>query len=363
MKPLDTLENGDERARQAALDEHDILDTAPEAAFDDLVELARMVCDAPVAAVSLVDGDRQWFKAEYGLAFSEMPRSASICSLAIEAPDDVFVAHDVLNALGLSHQVRDAEGRALRFYAAAPLRTSDGFALGTLCVLDHEPRELSAAQRSSLLALARQAQHVLELRRVAHLQRMQLQQRARDCASLEDECADLQRRHDDLSLKVDRDPLTGLLNRGALDRLRARPDAMQRLNAATYTLMLVDIDRFKQINDQHGHLLGDRALRAVAQAISGCIRESDIAVRYGGDEFLVVLPSTPTDRAFEVADRIRVACGELPLPFTLGVSIGLASGDPQRDQPEQVFERADQSLYRAKSQGRNCVVADDSLRS
>ena len=137
---------------------------------------------------------------------------------------------------------------------------------------------------------------------------------------------------------------------------------MHRLHGAPYVLAVVDIDHFKQVNDRHGHLLGDRALRAVADAISDSIRTGDVAVRYGGEEFLVVLPDTRLDAGFDVAERIRARVKDSALPFPLTASIGIAAGHPDEDAPEAVFERADQALYRAKTGGRNRVIADDTPR-
>jgi diguanylate cyclase (GGDEF)-like protein len=125
---------------------------------------------------------------------------------------------------------------------------------------------------------------------------------------------------------------------------------------------VVDIDHFKQVNDRHGHLLGDRALRAVADAISDSIRAGDVAIRYGGEEFLVVLPQTRLDAGFDVAERIRERVVATKIPFPIAVSIGIAAGHPDEDRPEAVFERADQALYRAKTGGRNRVIADDTPR-
>ena len=126
--------------------------------------------------------------------------------------------------------------------------------------------------------------------------------------------------------------------------------------------MLLDIDHFKQVNDRHGHLLGDNALRQAAAAVAAAIRADDVAVRFGGEEFLVVLPSTSLASAAEIAERIRQSVALLALPFTLTLSAGVAAGDPSRDLPEEVFQRADQALYRAKAGGRDRVVVDDTER-
>ncbi|MGH8031722.1 MAG: diguanylate cyclase [Luteimonas sp.] len=353
-----------ETQRQAALDSYGILDTAPEQAFDDIVQLARVVCDVPVATVALIDRDRQWFMASDGLAMTQTPRSEAICGVAIDGqhdPRDLFEVRDVLADARIAARPIDADGRSLRFYAGMPLLSRNGYAIGMVCVLDHLPRTLDERQRQALRALARQTQHLLELRRHVRQQGALLRQRTAAAQQFENERADLQRRHDDLKYEVRHDPLTGLLNRHALEKLRTSPEALQRLGTEAYALALIDIDHFKQINDRHGHLLGDRALRAAARAISNGIRQDDLAARYGGEEFLLVLPSTGLPGARDVAERIRVAMTQLALPFSLTVSIGIAAGVPRRDAPEKVFKRADQALYRAKSGGRNCVVADETL--
>jgi diguanylate cyclase (GGDEF)-like protein len=126
-----------------------------------------------------------------------------------------------------------------------------------------------------------------------------------------------------------------------------------------YCLLLLDIDHFKRVNDRHGHLAGDDALRAVAMAVTATVRKDDIAVRYGGEEIVVYLARATLADASEIARRIRERVAQAPLPFALTVSIGIAAGDPVRDQPIEVFQRADQALYRAKATGRDRVVVDD----
>jgi len=351
-----------EAARLASLESYAIVDTPPERAYDDIASLACLVCDAPVATVTLVDRDRQWFKASIGLEHVQTSRSESICSLAIRTPQQLFEVRDVLADPDIPMRPTDQHGQLLRFYAGMPVLAADGRALGTVCVLDHMPRTLTRMQREGLEALARQTEHLLELRRYALQQQRLLQERDAVALKLEHDRDDLQRRHDDLKHVAHHDPLTGLLNRAALEGLRKRPEAMQRLEASGYAIAVIDIDHFKQINDRHGHLLGDRALRAVADVITSCVRQGDLAVRYGGEEFLLVLPATPMPGAYEVAERIRAQMSSLALPFTITVSVGIAAGDPLADTPEQVFDRADQALYRAKAGGRDRVVADSTLR-
>jgi PAS domain S-box-containing protein len=152
-------------ARLAALRSYRILDTDPEQAFDDLVELAAAVCDTPMATIALVDENRAWFKARRGLAFAEVPLDFSLAREAI-LHDDLFVVADLDSADHLLSPTVAAAG--VRFFAGAPLVTAEGYRLGAICVSDTRPRELSPVQRDALRAIARQTMTQLELRRVAH---------------------------------------------------------------------------------------------------------------------------------------------------------------------------------------------------
>jgi diguanylate cyclase (GGDEF)-like protein len=352
-----------EAQRLGALHATGLLDSRGEDAFDDLVRLACQVTGAPVAALCLVDESRQWCKAHVGMATREVPRESSLCAIAIENPEQMLEIGDITADPRLGMRPRDADGRLLRFYAGVPLLDWKGHALGALCVQDHAPRELDEGQRSGLRALTRQAQRLLELRRLTQRQREMVRQRTDHVQRLEDQREAWQRRHQDLKRQANRDPLTGLLNRRAMERLRVDRKALRRLEAAGYSMALFDVDHFKQINDRHGHLLGDQALRLVARAVLACVREGDLAFRYGGEEFLLLLPATPLAGAFELAERIRLSVAALALPFPLGVSAGVATACIGEDTLERVFERADQALYQAKAGGRNRCMADDDLRS
>ncbi|MFI7597061.1 GAF domain-containing protein [Actinoplanes sp. NPDC049681] len=155
-----------EADRLAALYELDILDSAPEKDFDDIVALASSVCDVPVALITLIDVDRQWFKARVGTDLTEMPRDLSFCSHTILGKD-LMVVPDVSEDPRFTGHPMVAGGKGVRFYAGAPLITSDGFALGALCVMDSRPRQLDAEQIQAMRALARQVTSQLELRRYA----------------------------------------------------------------------------------------------------------------------------------------------------------------------------------------------------
>ncbi|HEV7764652.1 MAG TPA: ATP-binding protein [Thermoanaerobaculia bacterium] len=153
-----------EGERLAALHRYQILDTTPEEAFDELVQLASMMCGAPIALISLVDTSRQWFKARIGLDVQETPRSVSFCGHALH-DSDVFVVHDALADPRFATNPLVVGEPKIRFYAGAPLTSPEGLKLGALCVIDRRPRLLDTRQRSALRALGRQVMVQLELRR------------------------------------------------------------------------------------------------------------------------------------------------------------------------------------------------------
>ncbi|HVG31369.1 MAG TPA: ATP-binding protein [Pyrinomonadaceae bacterium] len=154
----------DEAARLDALRRCEVLDTAPEAAFDDIARLAAHICATPFALVSLVDENRQWFKARVGIDVSQTPRDESFCAHAILEHPSVFVVPDALADKRFARNPLVLGGPGIRFYAGVPLVTSGGHALGTLCVIDTVPRTLDAEQEKALTVLAHHAASQLELR-------------------------------------------------------------------------------------------------------------------------------------------------------------------------------------------------------
>ncbi len=154
----------DESARLDALNRYRILDTDPEPAFDDLALLASHICGTPIALISLVDENRQWFKSRIGLDVAETSRSVSFCAHAIQQ-HGVFIIPDTRSDARFRDNPFVQGETGIRFYAGAPLVTGDGFALGTLCVIDRTPRTLTPDQLEALQALQRQVQAQLELRR------------------------------------------------------------------------------------------------------------------------------------------------------------------------------------------------------
>lgn len=156
------------------------------------------------------------------------------------------------------------------------------------------------------------------------------------------------------------DPLTGLNNRGAFDASLDRELDLAKRHNTPLSLVVLDIDNFKQINDAYGHSSGDRALTTLANAITSTLRRSDIAFRYGGEEFTLILSNTDAEAARLVAERVRIAvsqlcCNDGERTFGFTISLGIAQMSTQ-DNGYSLFDRADKALYSAKKSGRNLTV-------
>ncbi|MDY0021463.1 GGDEF domain-containing protein [Arenimonas caeni] len=348
----------DEEARLAALNRYRILDTLPEGVYDDVVDLARALCGTPQAVLTFIDEQRQWFKAAVGLDGEGTDRRIAFCDVAIRTPKTVTVVEDASQHARFRHYPQVTGPDHLRFYAGAPLVTPDGHALGTVCVVDTQPRSLSDAQARQLQSLARLVVQLLEARRRELDSQRQLAERELHQRELMRYQRELESKNTELAEEARRDALTGLLNRGGLSQA-ARASTAREGDA--FTVAVLDLDHFKRINDTLGHAAGDEVIRVAAEEIQRGVRGSDVAARYGGEEFLLLMPATTLDSGVAVVERIRAAIAaraDLPAPVTL--SAGLAAGLAGRDTPDSLFQRADQALYLAKRRGRDRVeVIDD----
>ena len=154
----------DEPERLADLQAYKVLDTPAESAFDNLTSLAALICDTPIALISLVDSHRQWFKSKVGVEVSETPRDVSFCAHAIMKPD-IFVIRDAHKDPRFASSPLVTDSPKIRFYAGAPIVSPENHILGTLCVIDHVPRKLTPEQTEALQALSRQIMIQLQMRR------------------------------------------------------------------------------------------------------------------------------------------------------------------------------------------------------
>lgn len=180
---------------------------------------------------------------------------------------------------------------------------------------------------------------------------------------MEKKSADIQSKLEEQKLLAVLDPLTGLPNRAAYDDKMIELLGKDSAQAMPLSMVVCDIDHFKLVNDNFGHLAGDKVLRLVAKILRGGLRESDFIGRYGGEEFVVVMPQTSVEQAKEMMDKLRRVIQQSPFnfkgqPVSVTVSFGVAGLNPA-ESAEGLFSRADTALYRAKEEGRNrCIIAD-----
>ncbi|MFT5535497.1 MAG: diguanylate cyclase (GGDEF)-like protein [Candidatus Paceibacteria bacterium] len=223
---------------------------------------------------------------------------------------------------------------ALILIATELLLDADGQPTGHLTIFDHAPRQLSASQQENLAALVRQVcQQITSQRAVLRLE------------------ASLQR----LEVISSTDALTGLQNRRSFEQHIGQEFARARRYALALSFLMLDVDFFKHFNDLHGHQAGDRMLYQIAQTLRQKLRGQDTLARFGGEEFVVVLPNTGRDGAMVLAERYRLAIESLGVA-EVTVSIGVATRDITMQGPDDLINAADRALYLAKGSGRNKVI-------
>lgn len=320
-----------EPARLAALQDLEILDTPAEALYDDVVTLAAAICHTPMAIINFVDADRQWGKALIGLESSEAPREVSFCARAILDPDALFVVPDTHADPEWADNPMVTGAADVRFYAGAPIVTSEGHALGTVCVADNVVRDFTDAQRGALQVLARQTAAHLDLRAATR---------------------QLSQANDELRRMAVRDGLTGLANRVLLHDRLTLALGQRRRSGRDVGVLFGDLNGFKAINDTHGHAAGDELLRIVARRLALASRETDTVARYAGDEFVIVCPDlhAPPNLAPIVA-RAEASVSQpasiLGLEITPRISLGYALAT-DADDADALIARADAAMYEVK---------------
>ncbi len=351
---------GNEVKRMKALAEYAVLDTLPEQALDDLVKLASFICGTPIALVSLIDRDRQWFKARVGLPASETPRDMAFCAHAILKPDELMIVPDARSDARFADNPLVTADPSIRFYAGAPLVTPSGEALGTLCVIDRQPRELRPDQKEMLSALARAVMAQLNLSRSIGVLEQLSQRQDKYVEQLERYQEGMERLQQKLLQESSSDGLTGLPNRRAWQQ-RIDEEVPRAWRAdLPLALMMIDVDLFKAYNDQFGHPAGDAVLKQVGTILGQTVRPYDYAARYGGEEFSVILPASSRDGALVMAERVRRNIQRAVWPLRpITVSIGVATLSASVTTVEQLLAAADGALYRSKAEGRNCVTLDE----
>jgi diguanylate cyclase (GGDEF)-like protein len=311
--------------RLQALDRYDILDTPREESFDRIAQLIRTIFDVPIGIVSMIDAHRQWYKAASGMPVREVGLKSTFCRFALEGSAPLIIP-DATKDVRVAGNPSVQHEPHIRFYAGVPLRTRDGFNIGTICAIGLEPRQFTAQQTDILANLAKIVMDELELRQLAT-----------------------------------QDSLTGLLSRRAFKDEANRLFGLAKRHNQALSCIVFDIDRFKSINDSFGHGFGDRVLQEAAKCCQSGLRQTDLIGRLGGEEFGALLPHTGKEAALEVAERIRASLAQVRFDdVPLGkvtASFGVAALEKSIGDLDSLIKQADGAMYEAKSTGRDrCVV-------
>ncbi|MDH3444936.1 MAG: GAF domain-containing sensor histidine kinase [Deltaproteobacteria bacterium] len=299
-----------EGERLSALDAYQILDTDPEQAFDDLTEIASRICGTPIALVSLVDQERQWFKSKVGLEAAETPRRVAFCSHAILEPDKLLIVPDPHRDIRFADNPLVTSAPKIRFYAGAPLVNPEGQALGTLCVIDREPRNLEPHQIDTLRALARQVIGQMELRK----KYIELRELALD---LESNKHELERRNTEIStfyhtlahelktpltavrefVSIVMDQIAGPVTKDQREYLGTAKICCDQIK--THIDDLLDVTRLET-----GKLALDQKISAMVRIIELVVSSTLSAAR---DKQLVLRKQVPSDLPPVLVDERRIA--------------------------------------------------------
>lgn len=310
-----------EEQRLRTLHSLKVLDTAPEERFDRLTRLAQHVFDMPVALVSLVDENRQWFKSCQGLDAEQTSRSVSFCGHAILG-DSAFVIEDAKADPRFADNPLVTGPPHVRFYAGYPISYLDGSKLGTLCLIDHQPRQFTERDQLILEDIAKIAE--------AELQALEL-------ATV--------------------DELTGIYNRRGFLSAAAQAMSLCRRQQLPLTLVFIDLNEFKPINDRFGHAEGDKALKLFAALLEEVCRETDLVARMGGDEFVLLLANADQPAVEKVLKRFSQLVDKANQAQQLGYAISFSYGMVPMDmtkhkQLTDLIAEGDALMYERKQQNR-----------
>lgn len=298
-----------EHARQQALDSYRLVDTLPEAAYDDVVRLASLICHVPMALVTFIDHDRQWFKAKLGVDAQETSRDVAFCDYAIRSPDALMQVRDAREDPRFADNPLVTGEMGIRFYAGVPLVTPGGEALGTVCVIDRTPRELDEQQKQALQSLARITVALLEARRL--------------------EFAGT--RADSERTFRERGPT---------------PSPVSSIGAVA----ILQIDGLGVLRAAQGAETAKRLQAGVERTVQHELVEGDVISPHGDNEFLLLLQRA--EDVDGVLSRIRIAVRDMDgAPSGTTLSIGAATATGEDVAMETLFLRADAALTQARSQG------------
>ncbi len=328
----------DEALRQYTLDCLNLLDTAADVHLDTLVRVAQTAFGVETVLISLIDRDRQWFKAKRGIDVCETPRDIAFCSHTILQTESLIVP-DALDDPRFSDNPLVTSAPRVRLYAGHPI-IINGSPIGSLCLLHPTPRTLSAAEQAMLRDLATLAEgYVIQRLQNTHIRTLY-------------EALDAER------LRAMTDPLTKAWNREGLNYLSPVLLNEAGIGSKQIGVLSCDLDHFKAVNDRYGHAIGDEILVQTARRLKSVLRADDVLVRLGGEEFAVMVLVNQADELRVLAERVRrvldepLKCGANKIAVTASVGVALKRED---EDIEHTFRRSDEAMYRAKANGRNCI--------
>ncbi len=316
----------DELQRLRSLERHDLLDHRKDPHLDRLLELATELLDTPIGLISLIDADRQWFIARQGLDLEETPRKMAFCAHAI-AGNGVLVVPDALEDPRFNTNPLVLEEPKIRFYAGAPLTSEDGHNLGTLCVIDREPRQPTDRQIRLLERIAELAMREIEMRR-----------QSLHC------------------------PITHLLGRRLFLQLGEQELKHARERQVPLSLVVLDIDNFRVINSRSGHQAGDEVLQKVADLCRSHAAAQDLIGRVGDEEFAILLINSTDEQATWLAESVLEGAHHIGVSsFHSEQQIHLSGGVTTMSDTDTDFAslllRATKASELARVNGRDQIVA------
>lgn len=314
MKTPDTPNN--EQARLEKLRSLNVLDTMPEERFDRLTRIAKRMFKVPIALVSIVDENRQWFKSCIGLDVSETSREISFCGHTI-LDNDVFIIPDTHKNKHFIDNPLVTSEPFIRFYAGCPL-TVNGYRLGTLCIIDQKPRNFTNDDMEGLIDLASMVERELSAVQLATL-----------------------------------DELTEISNRRGFMVLSQHSLDLCIRQKSTLVLVFFDLNKFKLVNDKFGHAEGDYALIAFTQLMKETLRGSDLFARLGGDEFVALLDNTTLKQTNELIHRFSVSLTQYNKEANRGYDISFSWGIVEYEQDkhssiDELLSDGDKVMYQLK---------------
>ena len=316
-----------EADRLAVLATCGLMDSPPDERFDRLTRLARRLYGADVAFLSLIDATHQWQKSRTSdLVPASVPRRDSLCNVMVESGAPLVIGDMTSDPRLAGHPA--VAHLPLRFYAGAPLMVAPELVIGSLCVMGREARDQEAFDFGPLLDLAAVAADEVELLRL----------------------------NLDLARKSQVDDLTGLPNRRSFDATLERAVRRARRLAGPLSLLVIDVDHFKVVNDLWGHQAGDAVLAAIGGMLARQpARAQDTAARYGGEEFAVILPDTDEAGCDAVGAALLAALRAENIPHPSGgrVTASIGGATARGENLADLFAAADAALYAAKDGGRD----------